>query len=80
LLCILFAQDCCGAHGQFGAWEFRENRIAHEFDYPAFIAPDRIARQCLKDFDQLQRAAFILRCALTVPRNVGKPKSDEMMG
>jgi hypothetical protein len=34
----------------------------------------------LKDFDQLQGTAFILRGPVTVPRDIGKPESDEMMG
>jgi hypothetical protein len=51
LLRILFAQCGCGPHGQFGAWEFRENCIAHEFDYSTFMASDGFARECLKDFN-----------------------------
>jgi hypothetical protein len=76
----LFAQCGRRADSQFGAWEFRENCIAHEFDDSTLIASDSVARQWLKDFDQLQGTVFILRSPVTVPRNVGKPESDEMMG
>jgi hypothetical protein len=80
LLGILFTQCGRRAHRKFGAWKFRENRIAHEFYDATFVSLDDVVRQCLKDFDQLQRGAFVVRGTFTVSRDVCKPESDEMMG
>jgi len=67
-------------HRERGAWKFRQDRIANEFDDSAFVAPNGLSGECLKDFNQVKRAAFVFRSAYAVPHDVRKPDGSEAMG
>src|SRR5437773_7480131 len=67
-------------HRQGGAWKFRQDRIANEFDDSALVAPNGLSGERLKDFNQLKRTAFVFRSACAVTRHVRKPDGSEAMG
>ena len=70
-----------GTHGHFGASEFGEDRVAKEFNHSAFVrCINCLTRKCLQDFNELQRAAFVLCGTITVARDISKPQRNEMMG
>jgi hypothetical protein len=64
---------------QFGAWKLRQDGIANEFYNSTLIALHYFARQRVKDFDELERAGFVLRATRAISRNIGKPKRNKVM-
>src|SRR5206468_783522 len=49
------------------------------FDDSAFVAPNDLSGECLKDFNQLKRAAFVFRSTCAVPGHVRKPDGSQAM-
>jgi hypothetical protein len=80
LFSVLFAQNGCGAHGHFCARKFGEDRIAEELNHSTLMALDSSAGKALQDFDQLQRAPFVLRDTLAIAGDISKPECGKMMG
>ena len=80
LFSVLFAQHGCGAHGHFCARKFGEDRIAEEFNHSTFMALDSSPGEGLQDFDQLQRATFVLRDTRAIAGDISKPECGKMMG
>src|SRR6266699_4362461 len=77
---IRIAQGRSGLHRERGAWKFRQDRIANEFDDSTFVAPNGLSGECLKDFNQPQRAAFVFCSTCAVPHHVCKPDRSQAMG
>src|SRR5216117_1107973 len=77
---IRIAQGRSGLHRERGAWKFRQDRIANEFDDSTFVAPNDPSGECLKDFNQLKRAKFVFCSTCAIPGHVRKPDGSEAMG
>src|SRR5207249_11199699 len=77
---IRIAQGRSGLHRERGAWKFRQDRIANEFDDSTFVAPNDLSGECLKDFNQLKRAKFVFCSTCAIPGPVRQPGGSVAMG